>query len=664
MKFIFSPLGLLLLVSVPSFALTLEQGDQHWQIAPATLAISLKQDSQTFAINQGRLQIDGQTQQATQVTQSAEQAAWTLKPSGVQISAQLQQGLNIHFRWPSADGIERQAPKVLRWFDLSETSTQTLLLPFDEGMRVPTDNPTWTRYLIDNHSGANTTQDLKMPFWSAQQGKLDLQAEHWFTPLNQSEPFSVRITVGDEMLAGAKAYRDWREAAGLRVLLAEKRKANPQIEKMIGASHVYLFGRDLIAVQDVRDWWGLRDWFWRSEFTPSPALQKELVALKKGQDWLNQYQKKLLVGEINQALNQMFNASSSSIKAQHQAAQQRKAWLTEHAGAYLKPSAQWGQGLAYPMISALQKAGLSKLWLGLDNWMPAFYQPQVVDSAKQAGYLIGVYDSYNTAIKKGINDSWLTAQLPDRMRKNCAIEKADGSLQLGFRGNGFYLNPACELGYVKQRVQDILHFGRFNSLFLDVDGTAMAREDYHSRSNETTMLAAFNTRMQDITNTPTLILGSEDGNALTTQGLVFSHGMETVGFGWTDKAMKSDKQSPYYLGNWYPDEKPDFFFKSAQVKEPYRSLLFAPEYKVPLYQTVFHDELISSHHWHSDSLKFSNVKIVRDLRSMLFNTPAMVHLNRDETSKNSARIEQLKHYQQGFLPLHEQLWDKALIDFR
>ncbi|MCG6364529.1 glycoside hydrolase, partial [Vibrio fluvialis] len=149
-----------------------------------------------------------------------------------------------------------------------------------------------------------------------------------------------------------------------------------------------------------------------------------------------------------------------------------------------------------------------------------------VDSAKQAGHLIGVYDSYNTAIEKGINDSWLTAQLPDRMRENCAIEKADGTLQLGFRGNGFYLNPACELGYVKQRVQDSLHFGRFNSLFLDVDGTAMAREDYRSRSNETAMLAAFNTRMQDIANTPTLILGSEDGNALTTQGLVFAHGME------------------------------------------------------------------------------------------------------------------------------------------
>ncbi|ELJ8501267.1 hypothetical protein VCSRO64_2934 [Vibrio cholerae] len=112
MKLTFSSLGLLLLVSAPSFALTLEQGDQYWQIDPDILAISLKQDSQTFAINQGCLQIDGQTQQATQLTQSAEQATWTLKPSGVQVSAQLQQGLNIDFRWPSAREIERQDPKA------------------------------------------------------------------------------------------------------------------------------------------------------------------------------------------------------------------------------------------------------------------------------------------------------------------------------------------------------------------------------------------------------------------------------------------------------------------------------------------------------------------------------------------------------------------------
>ncbi|MCZ8489567.1 hypothetical protein O9992_28030 [Vibrio lentus] len=118
------------------------------------------------------------------------------------------------------------------------------------------------------------------------------------------------------------------------------------------------------------------------------------------------------------------------------------------------------------------------------------------------------------------------------------------------------------------------HVGHFNSLFLDVDATAMAREDYRDNTNESDMLSAFNNRMQWLSEQPDLVLGSEDGNSLTTKGIAFAHSLETVGFGWSNKEMKEDLQSPYYLGRWYPDHKPDFF-KSTKVKEPYKSLLFS-----------------------------------------------------------------------------------------
>ncbi len=37
------------------------------------------------------------------------------------------------------------------------------------------------------------------------------------------------------------------------------------------------------------------------------------------------------------------------------------------------------------LVNNLNKAGLNKLWLGFDNWMPAFYQPNAVELAKQSG---------------------------------------------------------------------------------------------------------------------------------------------------------------------------------------------------------------------------------------------------------------------------------------
>ncbi|CAK1868790.1 Glycosyl hydrolase [Vibrio crassostreae] len=664
-------------------------------ISTNTLAI----DWNGLSVNSAALTVDRQPQKVTKlVAHSQTKASWTLIPSGIHVEAELKQDdLLVQFTLPENTQVKRNHPIELAWFDLAEQQTQTLFLPFSEGMRVPTNNKLWANYLVDNHSGSNTTQDLKMPFWTVQQKdqfisyqllnptnnqlifsnssantntNIDMNASHQFTMLNKSQPFTIRITIGDSWLDGAKQYRDWRIKNDLSESLIEKQKRNPDVNKLIGASHVYLFGKDPLSIQDVNDWWGLKAWYLeRSKLIVPSEAKQELSLLSKGKDWFSQYHKQLLLDSISQSLQGLYPVATptltdNAIRAQYTAAQHKKSWLIKNASSYLNAPETWGQTLSSDMVSNLNKSGLNRLWLGFDNWMPAFYQPNAVELAKQSGYLVGTYDSYNTAIPAKLNDNWLTAQLPIPIRETCAIELAGGSLKKGFRGNGYYLNPNCHLDYVKQRAQDIMSFGHFNSLFLDVDATAMAREDYRDNSNELDMLSAFNIRMQWLSEQPNLVLGSEDGNSLTTKGIAFAHGLETVGFGWTDKDMKENRKSPYYLGRWYPDHKPDFFFKSAKVKEPYKSLLFSPQYRIPLFQAVFHNEVINTHHWHSDSLKFTNVQADRDLTAMLYNTPAMVHLTRDEAlSSSSQRLKALKHYQDGFEPIHKQLWDKALVDF-
>lgn len=121
---------------------------------------------------------------------------------------------------------------------------------------------------------------------------------------------------------------------------------------------------------------------------------------------------------------------------------------------------------------------MPRLWLGTDNWTAAFLHPQAVTAAKAAGYLIASYDSYDTAIPRGVNDSWLTAQLPTALRETCAIVRADGSKKPGFGKQGYYLNPGCVLPYSQQRMRELVQLAGLNSLFLDVDGTGMVSDDY------------------------------------------------------------------------------------------------------------------------------------------------------------------------------------------
>ncbi|MGX5024773.1 glycoside hydrolase [Enterobacter sp. UPMP2060] len=256
----------------------------------------------------------------------------------------------------------------------------------------------------------------------------------------------------------------------------------------------------------------------------------------------------------------------------------------------------------------------------MDHSFPA---PQAVKLAKETGYLIASYDSYDTGIPRGLNDSWLTAQLPVELTEKCAIVRSDGTKKPGFGGLGYYLNPGCVLPFSQARMSELMRLAGINSLFLDVDGTGMVSDDYQPEhpTSSIQMAEYRNARMAWFSNTLRFPLGSEDGNAVTASHIMFAHGMETWGFGWGDRDMRHNKKSPYYLGAWWPSSEPATFFTPAKVKPLYRYVVFDPRYRLPLYQAVFHDSVIATHHWTFDNLKFSDVKTTRALLSQLYNTP-------------------------------------------
>ncbi|MCE7625663.1 hypothetical protein LZT00_19330 [Vibrio fluvialis] len=324
-----APLSLMALtLSVHAVPVTLNSDQQQIQISPDNLAILWN----GIHVNSAALSVNQQPQQASNIeVTSARSARWQLRPSQINVSATLDRdGLQLSFAPAAQPRITRNHPVTLRWFDLPQRDTDALLLPFSEGMRIPTDNRAWSDFLIDNYSGANTTQDLKMPFWTAQQGanfvsvqllsatnntltfsqadeRLDMQADHQFTALNEHDPFQVRLSLGKHALDGAKAYRQWRKQHQQSTPLQQQVAHNPAISRLIGASQVYLFGQGLLSTQDVRDWWGLNDWYLNaSTLSVDPASRKELQALKARRDGFSRYHQQLLVGAerlVSQCLN-------------------------------------------------------------------------------------------------------------------------------------------------------------------------------------------------------------------------------------------------------------------------------------------------------------------------------------------------------------------------
>jgi len=662
---------------LPAYAVPLQNGAVRFEIEPATLQIK----AGTAIVNAPQ-----KAQNFTDLIYSAAKASWSWPEWNIQITAKAE-GNDLRLT------IISQRPQHLNWFSMP-SGFDVLQLPIGEGSRIPLNNPLWRSYLTSELSEIDTNADLKLPLWGGEQNgnlyswillspfnnqltftetdqHLILQASHEFNQLNQGQPLDVLLHVGTTELSGAIRYREYLQRTGKFTSLKEKIALAPEGKKLIGATHIYLWGNMLLAQEDIKNWSGLIGYLqspaganiWRN-ITLADKKNMQQLQGRAPESW----QKQALTAAINRALVALVPMDCSPddpsfMRAQQQQAAKVRQIAQQRLGTFLLPSEEWGSGLSETVINALSQAGLRRLWLGTDNWMAPFLHPHAVKLAEKYGYLVASYDSYDTGLPPGINDSWLTAQLPNQVTQKCAIVRADGTKTPGFGGQGYYLNPGCTLPFSRKRMAELIQLAGLNSLFLDVDGTGMVFDDYQPEhpTSSAQMATDRNARMAWFSNTIKLPLGSEDGNAVTARHIMFAHGTETWGFGWRDQDMRHNMKSPYYLGAWWPNEQPVVFFSPAEVKPLYHTVVFDPRYRLPLYQAVFHDSVIATHHWTFDNLKFKGVISTRALLSLLYNTPPLFNLSRSTLKE---RLPEIVKADTRFRVLHQALWDKALTGFK
>ncbi|WP_277760141.1 glycoside hydrolase [Pseudomonas sp. A34-9] len=571
-----------------------------------------------------------------------------------------------------------------------------LIWPMAEGHYVPRGDPVWRAFLL--HQGPlNSTQDLSLPLWgvehdgfslnwllsnpynnqllfSADGDTLALSARHRFTSLTPSTPLTFSLFLGEaEPLAGAKRYRQWLIDKGRYETLAGKLEKTPQAARLLGASHVYLWGNDLLGQKDVQNWPALLGKL-RGQSALVSALRagmdREASQLLASETALNRYQQSVLLRGLNRALNtQARKTWQARAVPDVQAlvngyAALRRELAEQFAGALTADPERWGGSLSLDTIERLQNAGLSRLWLGLgEGWEGGLWHPEAGRAGVKAGYLLAPYDSYETALSRDENPDWTTAHLGDRAYVECAIVLENGVMKSGFQQSGHYTDPRCVRPLLEERVKAISTASGFNSWFLDAYATGMLFDSYRparpmTQAQNAEGNVAASRWINEVLQLPS---GSEDGNATTAQGVLFAHGMQTPVIGWGDVDMSKNVDSEYFVGKWYPPEQPAVFFKPVPMKEPYRRIHFDPASRLPLYQAVFHGSLITTHHWLYDSLKLSNVRAQNELTQLLYNVPPLYHLS---AATLAQRLPLIARQDAFFRPLHERLATQALTGFK
>lgn len=652
----------------------------------------------------------------TDVSYEDNGVTWKLPEHSLTVHvASLRDSLTIEFTQdaPTSD------PQSFTWPIIENTeSIHGYIFPFFEGSYVPKDDITWRDFLCDR-GPIDTTAGLSMPFWGLDLGErtltyiltnpfnnqilfsetetsdLGMRVSHAFTPNWEQKRYGVRISLGSASpVAPANQYRQWLIENGEFVSFAEKIKKTPEAEKLLGAAHIYLWGGKLLSQYDVTDWKAFAtklsfsgdEWavgaIGKHIFSRLNTEVQEVVQDIARADYSANYSRRVVSRALSEQLEkpEFYNAAAWTeipLGPEIEALISRDVSTLSLPEIYrrncllfyvafrdiLRHPDQWGDGPSVKLLERFAENGLDRLWLGVDSWQDGFRHPTAVAKARELGYLIGPYDSYHSIHHPDEKDTWETAQFDLLLYETGAVVNADGTKNRGFKKKGYHLSPLVAQPYVEDRVNGIVAQMPidFNSWFIDCDAYGELFDDY-SLSHPATQLDDMNARLARIAwirDTHNMVVGSEGGAAYAAPTIHFAHGMTIPVIGWGDPDM-NEKTSPYYIGGYWPPEAPAIHIKQVPLKPNYLYLYYDPRFRLPLYQIVFHDSVVTTNHWLSGSLKFENAIGTLALLELLYNVPPLYHLNMAEFTKHKAWIQ--RHYA-FFSPLHRQIGGKPMTDF-
>ncbi len=636
----------------------------------------------------------------SKLEKSATGAAWEYSNEKVRVSVRLEgSGLFVHLL---AERTGNFTFPILPETD----SAKGWILPLFEGVYAPRGDSHWTSFLT-NQGDMNTTADLTMPFLGLDygdftvtcvltnpfnnqlqfqllpEGHLQARVTHQFTRNHPVKEYGLFFQMGKgSPVEPARLYQEWLMKRGEFVTLKEKIQKTPEAAMLLGSAHIYLWGNDLVAPDDITNWKAFAAKLKSPGEGSEPSPGKRIWSLLKPEtrkvaadlvqaEWPDRYSKSVIAEDLSRLMLQrdFYDAPSwAGVALDEQTSALLKldqAALTQaelcrmnchllaaaYPGLMAKPES-WGGGVSPKMIEQLAKAGFDRLWLGNEGWEGFVNRPETVEAAKKAGFLIGPYDSYNSIHRPNDPETWPTSQFDEALYETGGIVNADGSKKHGFKKKGWLLSPDAARPYVEKRVNGLMKQFGANSWFMDCDGFGDYFDDYseaHPATQQSDMQSRMS-RMAWIRDTFGAVIGSEGCSAGVAPAIHFAHGVMTPVIGWGDPDL-SDKKSKYYLGRYYPPGEPEVFFKPVPVKEEYRYIYFEPRFRLPLFQTVFHDSVIATHHWSFGSFKAKDVAGTVELLELLYNVPPLYHLNLAEFQK---RKQQMKRHYDFFSPLHRE----------
>lgn len=666
----------------------LDKTEKEMKTEVATKEFEFDVNPKTFELS---FQIEGEKQQVSkplpekevsEFKDEGDAVTWQYPKENMEISIQKESDyLDVSIKSKTLQTSEFTWPSV---------EADSYYLPINEGKHIPSDDEDWKQYFSNNEY--DVIEYFSMQFFTlnradyaivfvienpfnnqiqfSTEDNITFNFKHEFPSINEEKEYGFRIYVTDNNPVNvSKIYKNYIIEQGQFITLSEKAANNENISKLYGAPFVYFWDKSIISEADIQ--WNefrtklsptLKNWIQELLLTKveEGAEMAEAFDTLISLDYTDKYTKNQVLKGLNAVMmleefydemvfthlsGEMKTIVSSGISQLNavQLIEFNKQLLKSELGNILNPTDEWASSKTIDVIKEMYDAGLTKMWIGLDDWNSAYMNPIFIKVANQLGYLVGPYDSYHSIHQPG-KEEWETAKFEDQsLFEEATIEDESGEKYEGFQGVGRKLNPTLSLDSVKNRVRTILETNvAFNSWFIDCDATGEIYDDY-SADHPTTQkqdLQARLERMAYIRDQYQMVIGSEGGNDFANQTIAFAHGISTPEFSWMDTDMKKNKESEYYVGRYYSSYGgvPEVFSKQVPVKEQYKKIFMDMTYTIPLYKLVYNDSTITTHHWLWGTLKVEDEVARRMLYEVAYNIPPLYHLDEYEWTEHQEEI--------------------------
>jgi len=281
------------------------------------------------------------------------------------------------------------------------------------------------------------------------------------------------------------------------------------------------------------------------------------------------------------------------------------------------------------IIREMQASGIHRIL-----WSSSGSSEQVAAMNQMPGVLTSRYDIYQDAMSPekfpllpNIQGDWTSSAWPTGM-----VKRADGTLENGWQvvakdGSRISCNVLSDKlapDFARKRIAKELQTKPYRCRFLDTVTASKWREDYDANHPMTRRECRTyrNELLTVVSREFKLVCGTEDGHDTAVPFADYLEGMMSLIPGRVHDSGRNTMQ------------------KIDVVPKNVAKYQVGAEYRLPLWELVYHDCIVSTWYWGDYNNKLPAIWDKRDLFNALYGTPPMFMFNRQEWNRDRDRFVQ------------------------